>query len=194
MSETDETGQEREEKRRLREEMEATLQRLDQVINSPEMEAERAAHQRRVEENEGLEEQVESLTEDEQLEFADHVLALMEEHREELRAQTFDGLTVDQLIASLREKKGRMEEISALKSELDGYLYHSMAHTAQARSHLYVAMAKEVRRLEELTDEEWAQMSQEAQTEAADLLTKWQNGWKEVCLSALPIALRRELE
>lgn len=138
---------------------------------------------------EGMEEW-QTMSSEEQIEWIGNVRRFMEEHREELAeipdvAGTFERL---------QRLSKRHAALIRLEDEAQELILQSHADEAEAATRLIVAMMEIMEKMEEFTEDDWHDIPPDKRAGMVDLLNAWHAGQREVCLSQLPIELRRRYE
>lgn len=193
LAEERERQRERAHIREFPEAIEKLGQALEAVTPRAEVEQLLAAHAERMKDEE-FRELFEGTTQEERAALVDDTLAWLEEKRAELGETKFEGTSVDEMIADLKAKRERVAKVEALKEQTDEWGYQIQADLAQIDARRFLQVARGVKVLQSLTEEQWSAIPLEDRMPLLDLLANWRGGLGERCLSQLPIEVRQELE
>lgn len=135
----------------------------------------------------------EAMEPEEKLEATRDLRGFLEENRDEIAAE-LPKANVDEAIAHLALAAERVERLVALEEELMELVLQTQADQADVSTRMVVRVVEMMGAMENFTEEDWQKMEPAARGTMVDLLTRWHNGQREVCLSQLPIELRRRYE
>lgn len=134
------------------------------------------------------------ISQEEKRAFANHVLKTLEEHRAEIAGVNFNGRTVDEMIAHLRERKRAADESEAVREKAEANYLDSVVVCAQTRGSALMEVARWMEFLESCNEEQLSAYPFAQRLEIAELVARWRGGAREACLSELPIEERRQFE
>jgi hypothetical protein len=130
------------------------------------------------------------LSDEEKSEWLENFLRVADEQWEEISANPELAVLVDRLRAVARDRQKLIEA----EDKLTEALLQATADHADAMTLQQTVLADMMKHFENLADEDWQEMETSKRLKLMDLLTEWNNGGREECLSQLPIEIRRRYE